>query len=501
MGQEEPLKSSWGIAVNLDESGNMWIPGPSRQSTDTVQMPDKDVPPKLVEHSSPGIFVLVRNSKSIFAKWEAYLNAALRYSPYRVLPFILHMCFSEAQKQSNDLTSTWNILIACKQEITISSGRLDCWHDLFLGENNMPVDDVDSEMNAQHAPEPEVFRELASDKITLTNETFSVGNNDSFIGNVANQEDADSITLTGKNNMSVESPREHSVVCSIRSGSILKMPSLRVCFKKKQKRSKCAADIDAVKLMNKLPNQNCKRKFHNVVFRKVSWILLNGNIALDCIVDMLLVPWMRNNLLRGKQDARQRKFLLMFFLIWLLWRLQETIQAGTQWRKYVPYLCNVTNTVRYALEAVMVYTTCYTSMNRYHAVAKPITYRLSRETRYTRVHAVMIGCMIGVLCSIINIIAVHLSEDGSIGTLCMLTTLPTGEELFLKSMIAVKTVSLVLMYTMPCSYMIIINACMVTILPKQQRHAAGTLERTTQEYVPERKTNKPFTSSRSLLSA
>ena len=240
------------------------------------------------------------------------------------------------------------------------------------------------------------------------------------------EEDTSSVNSPENISISTVGPEEHPFVCSIRPGSFQKMSSLHVCFKEKQRPSKCTSGRNAIKRIAELRNQTCKKQLHSVMFRKVSWILLKVNIAFDCVVGLFVViPWMRNKLNRLNLKTRENKLLLFFFLVWLPWRLQETVQVDTQWRKHMPYFCNVTNTVRYVLEAVMLYTTCYTSRSRYHAVANPMAYRVSRDTGYTRVHAVVIGCTIGILCSITNIIAVNLSADESLGALCMLTVQPT----------------------------------------------------------------------------
>ena len=162
--------------------------------------------------------------------------------------------------------------------------------------------------------------------------------------------------------------------------------------------------------------------------------------------------------------------------MWLLWRLQETIHADVDWMKYVPYVCNVMNTLRYALEAIMLYTACYTSLRRCQAVANPILYRVHHQSGFTQIHAAAIGLMTGILCSVINIMAVHLmSADDNTRALCRLTTLPHEEELYLEGVIAAKSISLIIMYVVPCSCILITNASMAVILRKQQRHAAANL--------------------------
>ena len=221
--------------------------------------------------------------------------------------------------------------------------------------------------------------------------------------------------------------------------------------------------------------------------------------SLSIIGMFLLIPWMKNKL--TSRSVRNHKRLLLL-LIWLLWRLQETIQADSQWTEYVPYLCNVTNTVHYVLEAVMLYTTCYISLNRYRAVSNPIMYRVSHTTGYTQIHAAVCGCIIGILCSVINITATQLlSADEYTGAYCRLTTPTNEEQVYLEGIIVVKSISLTIMYIVPCSYMIITNASMAVMLHKQKRRAAKMLQESTQQIASEEKINEPSTSSSSLQSA
>ena len=86
--------------------------------------------------------------------------------------------------------------------------------------------------------------------------------------------------------------------------------------------------------------------------------------------------------------------------------------------------------------------------------------------------------MIGAMCSAMNIIAVQLmSVDKDIGAYCRLATLPSEEELYLEGMIAVKSVSLIIMYIVLCSFLIITNGSMAVMLRRQQRNTAANLTR------------------------
>ena len=64
-----------------------------------------------------------------------------------------------------------------------------------------------------------------------------------------------------------------------------------------------------------------------------------------------------------------------------------------------------------------------------------------------------------------------------VGAYCGLTAQPKEEELFPEGMIAVKSISLTIMYVVPCSYMIITNASMAVMLYKQQRRAVENITR------------------------
>ena len=515
---EEPVKSSWKMAVKPEApmkqsftvdpraagpgaagpgaaglgAAGPGVVGPGAAGPgEPWEVPEMPVAPGPTIKSYIPLYAVL-NCKSVFSNWETLFNLALEYNQDRIVPFVLYICLSEAQKYGSDLASAKAVLMECRRGIVFrvkKRKRGDEWDSIFTNPHNIaggfvdphrPGGFVDFYQGDEDDNPAESSEAVSIDAVTMQTTLIS-GNKGNITVTVKGGSDGQNASYNntlqdiGVGDSKVKA-EEDSLVCYIHSGSFQQMPSLRVCFKRKHKYLSCTVNSNTKRVLS---NQSCKQKFRSIVFRKLSWILLKVNFALDCNICMLLaIPWVRNKLNRNSLRTRENNVLLSILLMWLLCRLQETSQADIDWMKYVPYLCNVTNTVRYVLEAVMLYTAWCTSLRRYRAVANPIRYRVHHQTGFTQNHAAVIGLVIGLLCSVINIIAVHLmSADESTGALCRLTTVPHEEGLYLEGMIAIKSISLTIMYVVPCICILITNASMAIMLPKQQRRSARTLTR------------------------
>ena len=189
---------------------------------------------------------------------------------------------------------------------------------------------------------------------------------------------------------------------------------------------------------------------------------------------------------------RRSKYMLGFLLsnyMWVLWRLQETLEWDLRWRQYhVPYVCLFTNTFFYLSQSEALYLFAFSSGWRFYAVFSPLKWQQKMKGGVLhRLVVPSVGVLVAAVCSALNILAALLTRDSSVLRLCRFPVLPDDLE---KLVFSVKVASTLLVHVMPCCLVIGWNIALVShsrhhFLQRQKsrfRHcASSTMKREQQK--------------------
>ena len=249
-----------------------------------------------------------------------------------------------------------------------------------------------------------------------------------------------------------------SILCIYDYGSVLRKPKLHFCKEEKyaplmKSLQHCEQILGPIFHVEQVTNpEQCynNREAGLLKAQSVSWVLAKINYGLvlsTCLlITGLMVLW------RHYSRKRYRKKFFLPFLVtvnvmWLLWRLQETLQWESRWRDDYAYLCMVTNSVCYLSETQSLYLFAYSSLERYHAVAAPLMWLTFNKTR-ARQLAILMGGIIGIIGSLLNIIFVFLVNDSTIMKICTISQYL--DKHLMNFLIAIKIINLVCVYCLPC---------------------------------------------------
>ena len=263
------------------------------------------------------------------------------------------------------------------------------------------------------------------------------------------------------------------------------MPFIQTCYKKHPKSKHCRSSKKP-SLSSDVIAKICVKTSHLLVYYKASWILVKVHyVQLFTNLLVIVVPPFKERILGNRSGTR---YFCVIFIMWMIWRLQETLEVEGRWRKYVPYSCNITHSARYVIEAIILYVSSDLSMMRYKALAKPLYYHMIRHKRHhNKLRGGVVGVLIGTVCSVSNIIALHIMIDPSVGESCLLTG-DGGQKKFLWVLIGVKASCLLFMYAIPCAIMISANLAIMCELRKIRRNNIS-LQRSQSRRNLKKKTN------------
>lgn len=329
-------------------------------------------------------------------KFYRYVNMIYSTAdPTVVVWFVLHFCTKEAQK-GNDVSSAWKILMDCRKDVVWDKSSNN-WHNMFSDSNY--IGDIVHSIGCDHrsgsenedtsvakphdssvghaiGPYYDSGEEDCAEEDQNTNTVINHKPEIRIKMNVQPQPQPENTIINGtqiddrvnaseyKSKSAAETfNRRENIFCEIKTGSFHQIPRLEVCYQRNRSQTTCMHDIQSLNSKSLL--SKCKLGFHGVLQMKMAWVLRKVNLSIDGLMVLCLVlPWVRNKFNKHLQEW-ENKSLVVVFLTWLLWRLQETVNLDMTWQIYVPYICNVTNSVRYVLEAIMLYTSSYTAINRY----------------------------------------------------------------------------------------------------------------------------------------
>ena len=159
-------------------------------------------------------------------------------------------------------------------------------------------------------------------------------------------------------------------------------------------------------------------------------------------------------------QVQQRRYFLAYLtinMIWLFWRLQETLHWETRWRSGTAYLCVGTNYLRYMTEAGLLYMFASTTLHRLLAVTKPLEWHTRSKPLLIDVAAIIIGQLIGFIVSTLNFIALLLMNNPDVLKFCKITD-TTHEDL--SFLLIVKVVNATLVFFLPCTIILVSNVIM-----------------------------------------
>ena len=299
----------------------------------------------------------------------------------------------------------------------------------------------------------------ASSKVPNQSEHNSVMKN----GSISGQQDRAIAVHTSKNN--VKAPAK-VLTCRLIQGSLEKMPFIQTCYKLRPKSKYCFRS-QKPELSSDVIAKLCRKTSYYLVYYKASWILLKVHyVQLFTNLLVVVIPPFRERILGNKRGIQ---YYCVIFIMWMIWRLQETFEIEEKWRRYLPYSCNITHSARYVIEAIILYVSSDFSMMRYKALARPLYYHIIRHKGHSKLRGGAVGVIIGTVCSVCNIIALHIMIDPNVGESCHLTG-NGGKRKFLWVLIGVKAISLLLMYAIPCAIMISANLAIIYQLRRYRRN-------------------------------
>ena len=269
--------------------------------------------------------------------------------------------------------------------------------------------------------------------------------------------------------------------CQLDFGSISRMPAITMCFilqnnktvsKKMYETAMTSCDEQShtvIPLSSSLP---CSHSQHATTMAhfKAAWLLAKFNYGLIITSTLcVLLPTMRSVIIRlGTSNSRSVLLFGVLNVLWMIWRLQETLQWDTKWQDEVPYICVATNTLQYLVEAVALFLFVCTSLDRYRAISGSLLSIVSRKKEKLVVLSLIVGVITGGSCSILNITALSVMTSPS-ALLLKRCSIPNDVRDNLIILIIAKVVSLVAMYLVPCGIMSAANIAMILSVRRQSK--------------------------------
>ena len=117
-------------------------------------------------------------------------------------------------------------------------------------------------------------------------------------------------------------------------------------------------------------------------------------------------------------------------VLWVVWRIQESLQEDNRWRDNVPYLCIVMYFIQYLTQTTSLYLLTCLSVERLYAVISPINYRHGNNIsgQYKCV-AMVTALVVASVCSTLNLATVLTMRNDKVKQTCRLSVSDSAEEL------------------------------------------------------------------------
>ena len=175
---------------------------------------------------------------------------------------------------------------------------------------------------------------------------------------------------------------------------------------------------------------------------KINYLIIGCNV-LAIVVVCIKWKWSR-------RKKTKRYFIGAFAvvnIIWMSWRLQETLNYDIKWRSKYLYLCIFTSYVQYCAEAVILYMFACTSLHRLQAIAHSRQWYSPSVPRFLNASAIAAGIMVGIIISTLNLIALFDMLDTHIKQFCSFSSDATSLPLLF--MLVIKALNLGLVFGIP----------------------------------------------------
>ena len=274
--------------------------------------------------------------------------------------------------------------------------------------------------------------------------------------------------------------------CQLDYGSISRMPSISSCIIESNSTTnntvqrytsptggRCDAQAHVVFVINS--THLCSESQHTtiIVYFKSAWMLAKINYGFILLTTLcILLPTVYKRIVQRRRYKSHLGFLFgILNLLWMTWRLKQTLHWDTKWQYNIPYICVATNTIRYLVEGMVLFLFAWTSLERYQAIAGSLLTNLSgRKNKLIFVVAITEILICGV-CSILHIAALFTIT----GTPKQLKTCHIQHNVSgnLVLLIVAKVISLVTMYLVPCIAMSTANIAMATSVKRKTKQKLG----------------------------
>ena len=140
----------------------------------------------------------------------------------------------------------------------------------------------------------------------------------------------------------------------------------------------------------------------NRAYNKISWYLAKTNYFLTIcglVPNMLAVFLLKFCKIFGGWHQKYILLLVIGNSLWLVWRLQETLNWDTKWRDLVPYICHLTSVLQYCAESLSISIFCCVSVRRFFAILYPLESLAAHASRSTVKTIFLPSLIVTIVCS------------------------------------------------------------------------------------------------------
>ena len=285
--------------------------------------------------------------------------------------------------------------------------------------------------------------------------------------------------------------------CQLDYGSIRRMPSISSCIMESNDttnntlqryiaptKGRCDAQFRVVLVINSTLLCSESQRTTIIAFFKSAWMLAKINYGLILSTTLcVLIPTLYKRVVQHHRYKSHSGFLFVILnLLWMTWRLQETLHWDTKWQYNIPYICVATNTIRYLVEGMLLFLFAWTSFDRYQAIVGSLVTNISGRKNKLMLVISIIGLLVGGICSSLHIVALFtITGSPTLLKTCHISHNISGN---LTLLIVAKVISLVAMNLVPCIVMSTANIVASRSVKRKTRQELGRC------YSKKQRTNK-----------
>ena len=122
--------------------------------------------------------------------------------------------------------------------------------------------------------------------------------------------------------------------CTMDSGSVVKRPYLLLCYEHQNTVCEPATSLLAA------CSDETKQLVHSA---RIAWVCAKLNYVLIVVSSSLVM--FQDRLLGSPSNGNLQLYFRLPYIVWLIWRLQETLHHEIQWHSHVPHICTVTHAI------------------------------------------------------------------------------------------------------------------------------------------------------------